>query len=191
MSNSKSENEKLLDHEYDGIRELDNPLPGWWLATFYITIIFAVIYFFYYQFFGGPTLDQELEAKMKSITSAREVALVTKEEKSEESFRALISDSDVLNNGKTEYIAKCVACHGNNAQGIIGPNLTDDYWINGDGTITSIIKLVNEGVPEKGMPPWKGQINPKLIEEISVYIYSLHGSNPEGAKPPQGSKVEY
>ena len=88
-----------------------------------------------------------------------------------------------------ESLGKCAACHGAEAQGVIGPNMTDDYWIHGDGSIASILKVANEGVLDKGMPPWKGVINDELLEKVAVYIYSLRGSNPEGAKPPQGEKI--
>jgi len=192
MSDMKLEKDKLIeDHEYDGIRELDNPLPGWWLMTFYITIIFAVVYFAYYQFLGGPTLDQELAQDMSEIKAARTEAEKAKGVKSEENLESLLNNQEVLAQGKAEFLAKCTPCHGNNGQGVIGPNLTDDYWIHGDGKISSILGVINEGVPDKGMPTWNGVIAPDLMEKVAVYVYSLHGTNPEGAKPPQGQKVEY
>ncbi len=192
MSDTKSEKDKLIeDHEYDGIKELNNPLPGWWLMTFYITVVFAVIYFAYYQFFGGPTLDQELAKNLKAIESTRMEAEKAKGVKPEKDLIALVNNKEILAQGKAEFTSKCSPCHGNNGQGIIGPNLTDDYWIHGDGKISSIIKIINSGVPDKGMPTWGGVIPPELIEKVAVYIYSLHGTHPEGAKPPQGQKVEY
>jgi cytochrome c oxidase cbb3-type subunit 3 len=192
MSDTKPGEDKLIEgHEYDGIRELDNPLPGWWLMTFYITIVFSVIYFAYYEFLGGPTLDQELAKKMSAIESVRVEAEKAKGVKSEEDLVALVNDQEVLAKGKAEFVAKCAACHGDKGQGIIGPNLTDDYWIHGNGNISSILGVINEGVLDKGMPPWKGVIPPDLMEEVAVYVYSLHGTSPEGAKPPQGEKVEY
>ena len=81
-------------------------------------------------------------------------------------------------------------CHGDKGQGIIGPNLTDDYWIHGDGSMTAILKVMNEGVLDKGMPSWKGQIPPDLMQNVAVYVYSIHGTNPAGAKPPQGEMIE-
>jgi len=111
--------------------------------------------------------------------------------KPEKDLIALVNNKEILAQGKAEFTSKCSPCHGNNGQGIIGPNLTDDYWIHGDGKISSIIKIINSGVPDKGMPTWGGVIPPELIEKVAVYIYSLHGTHPEGAKPPQGQKVEY
>lgn len=187
-----TEKDKLiLDHEYDGIKELDNPLPRWWLMTFYITIVFAVIYFAYYEFLGGPDSDQRLATEMTRIrTEQAKVAEEAEEKMATKDYAALVTNQEVLEKGKAEFMLKCMACHGDKAQGLIGPNLTDDYWIHGDGTVPAILKVMNDGVPDKGMPPWKGLIPPDLQEDVAVYVYSLHGSNPPGAKAPQGEKVE-
>ena len=187
----KNENEKLIpDHEYDGLQELDNPLPGWWLMTFYITIIFSVGYVLYFYVFGGPDSDQQLAASMEVIETKRAAVEPEDQGKDEQALVALLGDSERIEEGKKEFLVKCMACHGNLGQGIIGPNLTDEYWIHGDGSINAIISQINTGVPEKGMPPWKGQIPPELIESVALYIYSIKGSNPPGAKPPQGNKIE-
>jgi cytochrome c oxidase cbb3-type subunit 3 len=186
-----NDKEKLIkDHDYDGIRELNNPLPGWWLMTFYISIIFAVIYFAYYEFFGGPTLNQELAKQMSSIKAAQEKSEEAGELKSQKDYLALVSNPEAIAKGKAEFLAKCMPCHGDKAQGIIGPNLTDDYWIHGDGSIPAILKVMNSGVADKGMPSWKGVIPPNLQADVAAYVYSIHGSNPPGAKPPQGVKIE-
>ncbi|HSG30987.1 MAG TPA: cbb3-type cytochrome c oxidase N-terminal domain-containing protein [Thermodesulfobacteriota bacterium] len=190
MSNENQNEDKPIEgHEYDGIRELDNPLPGWWLTTFYLTVIFAVIYWVYYQFGSGPTSEEYLMKDMESIQTLQAKFEDTMQVRSEDSLLALVNDQEALSAGKAEYIIKCAACHGAEAQGLIGPNMTDDYWIHGDGSITSILKIANEGVLDKGMPPWKGVIDVKLLEKVSVYIYSIRGSNPPGAKPPQGEKI--
>ncbi len=186
-----TEKDQLIqDHEYDGIRELNNPLPGWWLMTFYITIIFAVIYFVYYQFMGGPTSDQELASKMSVIREEQEVAEEAAGEKTEADYLALVTNQEVIEKGKAEFMVKCMPCHGDKGQGLIGPNLTDDYWIHGDGTISAVLTVMNSGVPDKGMPPWKGVIPPDLMEDVAVYVYTLHGTNPPGAKEPQGVQIE-
>lgn len=183
--------DKLIEnHEYDGIQELNNPLPGWWLMTFYITVIFAVIYFGYYQLFGGPTLDEELASEMGSIKAEQEKTEEAGEAKTQQDYLALVSNPDAIAKGKAEFLTKCMPCHGDKGQGIIGPNLTDDYWIHGDGSIPAILTVMNSGVPDKGMPPWKGVIPPDLEEDVAVYVYSIHGSNPPGAKAPQGQMIE-
>ena len=186
----KNKDQLIKDHDYDGIQELNNPLPGWWLMTFYITIVFAVIYYSYYTFFGGPTSDQELAQKMSVIQSEQQVAQETTPVKSEEYYVALLGDQEVLEKGKTEYTLKCLACHGDKGQGLIGPNFTDEYWINGDGSVHAILEVANNGVADKGMPAWKGVIPEETLEAVAVYIYSLYGTNPPGARPPQGEKVE-
>ncbi len=186
-----TEKEKLIeDHEYDGIQELNNPLPGWWLMTFYITVIFAVLYFAYYQFFGGPTLDEELNTEMSSIMKEQKKSEEAQGVKTQADYAALLSDPEAIAKGKAEFTAKCLPCHGDKGQGLIGPNLTDDYWIHGDGTIPAILKVMNDGVADKGMPPWKGVIPPDLQEDVAAYVYSIYGTNPAGAKAPQGELIE-
>lgn len=186
-----SDKDQLIkDHDYDGIQELNNPLPGWWLMTFYITVVFAVIYYSYYTFFGGPTSDQELAQKMSIIQSEQQVAQETISLKSEEYYVALLGNQEVLEKGKTEYALKCLACHGDKGQGLIGPNFADEYWIHGDGSVPAILEIANSGVVDKGMPAWKGVIPEETLEAVAVYIYSLYGTNPQGARPPQGEKVE-
>lgn len=186
-----TDKEKLIeDHEYDGIQELNNPLPGWWLMTFYICIIFAVIYFAYYQLFGGPTLDQELSSQMSSIIKEQKKTEAAQGVKSQADYAVLLSNPEAIAKGKAEFMAKCMPCHGDKGQGIIGPNLTDNYWIHGDGTIPAILTVMNTGVPEKGMPSWKGVISPDLQDDVAAYVYSIHGTNPAGAKAPQGEMIE-
>lgn len=190
MSEINDQDKIIEDHDYDGIQELNNPLPGWWLATFYITIIFSIGYVLYYYALGGPDSDQELAANLDRIEMIREATVEEKEDRSEESLVALLDDKDRIESGKNEFMTKCMACHGNLGQGLIGPNLTDNYWIHGDGTITAIVNQINVGVSEKGMPPWKGVIPPDMIDNIALYVYSIRGSNPPGARPPQGNKIE-
>ncbi len=186
-----SEDDQLIKgHDYDGIQELDNPLPGWWLATFYMTVIFAAIYYAYYTFLGGPTSDEELAQNMSVIESEQQVAEQSADVKTEDTLLAMLNNQEVIATGKAEYTAKCLACHGDKGQGLIGPNMTDNYWIHGDGSIAAILEVASTGVPEKGMPPWKGVIPEDALEAVAVYIYTLHGTDPPGAKEPQGELVE-
>ena len=126
MTEQNEHDKLIMDHDYDGIQELDNPLPGWWLMTFYITIIFAVGYVLYYYAFDGPSSDEELAASMEKIELRRaEVADAGGDGKDESTLVALVSDSEKTGAGQKEFLAKCMACHGNQGQGLIGPNLTD------------------------------------------------------------------
>lgn len=188
---SENEKNKMTDHEYDGIKELDNPLPGWWLTTFYATIIFSVIYYAYYELGSGPSSDQELQASMKKI---EQLQAQSEQEKSSSDvvvdYTKLLADSEALAAGKAIFLQKCSACHGQNNEGGIGPNMTDNYWLRGKGTIADIVHTIEVGVPEKGMPPWKGMIKDEDIPKVAAYIKSKVGSQPAGAKAPQGELVE-
>jgi cytochrome c oxidase cbb3-type subunit 3 len=177
----------IPDHEYDGIQELDNPLPGWWLATFYITIFFSIFYVGYYIFGSGPTLVDELK---KDLT-ARELALKStgaNQGPTENELNALIKNQERAAKGKPIFLAKCASCHGDKGQGIIGPNLTDQYWIHGNKP-ADLYKVISEGVLDKGMPPWNSMLNKEEIMNIIAFIITLKDTNPPNAKAPQG--VEY
>lgn len=168
----------LLDHNYDGIQELDNPLPRWWVNLFLVCIVFAAIYFSYYTFLGGPTLGEELDqvlAKSKPKGPAKI-----------ESFSAILHDPQTIAAGKVVFDAKCVSCHNPQGQGLVGPNLTDIYWIHGKGKIADIYQVIRDGIPDKGMLTWGPLLKPEELKAVSVYVYSLKGSNPPNPKPPQG-----
>ena len=139
----------LLDHEYDGIRELDNPLPGWWLGTFYITIIFSGIYVLYYHLWNGPTIEDEYRtdvAQVEQLNAENE----KKFESSIDNLAELVVDPKRIALGKEKFTALCSSCHGVQGQGGIGPNLTDAYWIHGDGSPEENLKVIKKGILEKG-----------------------------------------
>ncbi|MCH2534150.1 MAG: c-type cytochrome [Bdellovibrionales bacterium] len=187
---SDTDKDKLTDHEYDGIKELDNPLPGWWLATFYITIVFSIVYYAYYELGSGPSLDQELQTKLEKIEEKQNQAEMKQPDPGNVDYSQLLADNEALATGKDIYMQKCAACHGAQNQGVIGPNLTDNYWLNGKGTIADIAHVIVVGVPENGMPPWKGMIKDEDIPKVAAYIKSKVGSSPAGAKAPQGELIE-
>lgn len=174
MSNQKNENDKLIhDHEYDGIKELDNPLPGWWLMTFYITIAFSVVYVLYYHVLGGPNLDESLEMRMAKIEELRDSDADLAAVPDEQQLLAILDNPDRMEKGRAEYISKCAVCHGDRGQGGIGSNLADGEWIHSDGSISSIAESIRKGIPERGMPPWEGQIPHEQIMNLSAYVYSM------------------
>jgi cytochrome c oxidase cbb3-type subunit III len=187
---SKKETDELLNHEYDGIRELDNPLPGWWLATFYATIVFAVLYVGYYHFGPGLSLKDELANDMAKLEERQRLAKKASPGPDEATLLAIVSDPAQMAIGKAEYIGKCASCHGILGEGSIGPNLTDKFWIHGDGSLVAIHQLVEEGVAEKGMPPWKAMLKPAELNAVVAFAHSLKGANPPNAKPPQGVEVK-
>jgi cytochrome c oxidase cbb3-type subunit III len=184
------ENEKPieLDHEYDGIRELDNRLPPWWVGMFYACIIWSVIYMFYYHISGNGKLQiEEYNEEMAIAELQKEEYLKKAADKvNESSVTTLTADAD-LAKGKQIYTAYCVACHGGAGEGGVGPNLTDKYWIHGGG-IKNIFKTVKYGVPEKGMIAWQTQLKPGEMQQVSSYIMTLQGTNPPNGKEPQGTE---
>jgi cytochrome c oxidase cbb3-type subunit 3 len=175
---------RLLDHEYDGIEEYDNPLPGWWTWLFVATIVFSVGYWLYYQIGPGPTIIAEYEADVRA--SAERTAKSAPAASADESaMRALMKDARAMAAAKETFATRCAACHGPEGQGLVGPNLTDDYWIHGR-TLTDIRRTIDVGVPDKGMVPWKDQLKPEDIAAVTAYIATLAGSHPPNPKPPQG-----
>lgn len=185
MSDSK---EKLLDHNYDGIQEFDNPLPGWWLATFYGAIIFAFLYVGYYHFGPGPTPGDELAESLNEL-KARDHT-VTEPPVSEEALAVIFHDSKRREAGHQIFTEKCATCHGPDGGGVIGPNLTDNYWLHGHGTLSDIAQTVSEGVLDKGMPPWKLLLKKEEIYSVVAYVKSLGGTHPANPKAPQGEEVK-
>lgn len=184
---SRDDNDRLMSHEYDGIREFDNPLPMWWLATFFITIIFGFLYWIHYEFAGGPTLQDELQVSLQQNEALKKSA--PRKEDNEEELAKLEAQAPVLASGATVYSGKCASCHGPELQGLIGPNLVDEYWIHGKGQRTAIAAIIRNGVLDKGMPQWQGVLSEDEIKAVIVYVHSKKGSSPPNPKPPQGEKV--
>jgi cytochrome c oxidase cbb3-type subunit 3 len=179
--------DKLLDHEYDGIREQDNPLPGWWLATFYITIAFSAAYYLYYELGSGPSLVQELAQEQYADELAARAKPVAAGP-SDEDLVAASKDSALLAVGKDQFATKCASCHGDAGGGGIGPNLTDEYWIHG-GSAGQVYATIQKGVLDKGMPAWGALMTADELKAVVGFVVSLKGTNPPGAKAPQGDKI--
>jgi cytochrome c oxidase cbb3-type subunit 3 len=194
QSNKTSKDEQYLtDHNYDGIKEFNNPLPGWWLVTFFGTIIFAFVYYVHYELGGGPSLNEELQMglsriKQMGVSHAPQVA---KEAALTEEFIAQFeSDPKNLTLGNQVYEGKCASCHGPQLQGLIGPNLTDEFWIHGQGTRLDIMKVISEGVADKGMPPWGPLLKKDEMLSLTALVHSKKGSSPPNPKLPQGQKAQ-
>jgi len=183
-----SENEeKFTGHEYDGIQELDNPLPTWWLWTFIATVGFGFIYYLHYETGAGPSLQEELQSAM-SVISAQQKKHAATAEMNLADIDAAVAAAD-LKTAQQAFVAKCAVCHGNELQGGIGPNLTDEYWMHGKGFAADIVKTVQTGVLDKGMPAWSALMTPQEIIAVSAFILSKKDSHPANAKAPQGEKV--
>jgi len=176
----------LLDHNYDGIRELDNKLPLWFQLLFLITVIFGIVYMINYHLLGKPNLmideynNEVTTAQLQREELLKSGALIN------ESNVTLLSAPEDLQKGKEVYTANCIPCHGTGGEGIVGPNLTDDYWIHGGG-IKNVFRTISQGVPDKGMITWSTTLSPKQIQQVASFVLSLHGTNPPNAKPPEGT----
>lgn len=183
------EEEKNLEipHSYDGIKELNNPVPHWFNFLFYGTMIFAVVYLYYYHFAGGERQDDEYKTEIVNAELAKKKFLA-KSGKAIDENTVKIDPTQIVN-GKGVFDANCIACHGANGEGLVGPNLTDEFWLHGGG-ISDIFKVVKYGVPEKGMVSWEKNLSAKNISEVTNYIMSLKGTKPANPKAPQGEKYE-
>jgi cytochrome c oxidase cbb3-type subunit 3 len=184
----------IAGHEYDGIQELNNPLPRWWLATFYGTILFAILYFGYYELGNGPSQDETLDVAMAKIEGRYEENRAEAAEDlkpvEEIDVQSVMNDSEAMARGKQEFDTKCMPCHGVHGEGTIGPNLTDKYWIHSKGDVEGILESFRKGFPEKGMPPWDKLIPLEDHVPLAVYVMSLQGTDPPNAKEPQGELIE-
>ena len=182
----ENEAEMLLDHDYDGIKELDNSLPPWWVYLFYGCIVFAAVYLIRFEIMGGD--NQEMELKKEIAQAKIDVAnyMKTAPDMMDEKSVTLLKDAPALAKGKAIFMANCVACHRPDAGGQIGPNLTDDNWILGGGIKNVFHTLTNGGRDGKGMIAWKTVLKPKDIQHVASYVLSLRGSNPVNPKAPDG-----
>lgn len=178
----------LIAHDYDGIQELDNPIPAWFMYLFYGSIIFGIGYFLNYHVFKtAPLQYAEYRNEMAQAAIEKKAFLSKAANRVDENTVKLVHDQAVIASGEAIFKSTCAPCHGDHAQGNVGPNLTDDYWLHG-GKINDLFKTIKYGVLAKGMPTWEKQLSPKQISDVANYIKSLQGSNPAGAKEPQGTK---
>jgi cytochrome c oxidase cbb3-type subunit 3 len=185
----EKEHELLLDHDYDGIKELDSRIPPWFHGLLWLTVVFAIVYMIQYHVIGsGNVQAEEWLAEMEQAAIERTILTRSGALLSEETV-TFADDVASLNSGKELYLKNCAACHGNGGEGLVGPNLTDQYWIHGGG-IKNIFKAVKYGFPQKGMISWQTQMDPTQMQEVSSYVISMFGTNPPNAKAPEGEVWE-
>ena len=193
VNSLRPENEESnidLGHNYDGIRELDNRLPPWWLYGFYLCIVFSVIYLYrFHVTHSAPSSSQELQIAMTVADAEKEEYLKHAANKVDENTVTYLSDAASLNEGKKIFSTICAACHMADGGGSVGPNLTDDYYLHG-GNIKDLFKTIKYGWPEKGMKSWKDDYSAVQIAQIASYVKSLHGTKPSKPKEPQGTIYE-
>ncbi len=181
----EKEADVMLDHDYDGIRELDNALPPWWKYGFYITIGIAVVYLLNFEVFGyGKNPTEEYDAEMAKAKVQMEMYEATNKDKIDEN-NVPMADAAGLSKAKEIFSTKCFVCHGMQGEGSVGPNLTDDYWLH-KGSLNDIYRSIKIGYPDKGMQSWANEFSPKEISSLASYVTTLHGTNPPNPKAPQG-----
>ncbi len=181
--------ERLLDHEYDGIKEYDNPMPRWWLATFWVTIIFSILYLLNVPVVGigkGRLADYEADMAEAAAFAAKNNPLANV---SAEQLVSASTDPAQKALGASTFAAMCSSCHLADGGGQIGPNLTDKYWLHGNRPL-EIFKSVTDGIAAKGMPPWGKILKPAQVIAVVGYVQSLQGTTPKTPKPPQGVNVD-
>ncbi|MGD9903922.1 MAG: c-type cytochrome [Vicinamibacterales bacterium] len=183
-----AEYEDKVLHELDGIKEYDNPMPGWLMAIWWGSLVFSAAYLMYYALsFGEGTMDAEYRqqtaaavGEVQAYFDANPLVPPTPAE-----LLGGAANPAVVGLGASRFARSCAACHGELAQGLIGPNLTDDRWIHG-GSVEQIFQSVAKGWPAKGMPPWGRAVPPEELAALVSYVRSLQGSNPPNPRAPEG-----
>ncbi len=181
----EQEADMMLDHDYDGIKELDNALPPWWKYGFIITIFIAVLYLLKYEIWhNGPNPIEEYNTEMTTAKDEVDAYLASMKNNVDEKT-VTMADAAGIAAGQVSFAKTCVPCHGTKGEGGVGPNLTDDYWLHG-GNVADLFKTIKYGYPDKGMQSWQTTYSPIQIQELASYIKTLRGTNPPNGKAPQG-----
>lgn len=182
--------DELLDHEYDGIREFDNPIPAWWTWMWIGSMVFSFFYFMHFTVLGtGQSVEESYKEEMVAFNAMKaEMKAKALANLSDEVIAGYMKDAEAMKRGSEKFAQVCAACHGQKAEGLVGPNLTDPYWLHTDGTLMSIRQVIAVGVLEKGMPAWEAMMTPEELVELTAFIGTLRNTNVPG-KEPQGDKV--
>jgi cytochrome c oxidase cbb3-type subunit 3 len=180
--------DRLLEHQYDGIQEFDNPMPRWWVWIFWGSFWFSLAYLFHYWAGNGTSVASAYDEEV-ALVNAERAKDAAKQTVSEETLSQMMADSATVSAGAAVFAGKCVACHLEKGQGSIGPNLTDSHWVNGKGTLMDIYHVVSEGSPVKGMPAWNRQLKPEELRAVVTFVGSIRGTNIPG-KAPEGASIQ-
>ncbi|MBL7471294.1 cbb3-type cytochrome c oxidase N-terminal domain-containing protein [Robertkochia sediminum] len=185
----EEEGEIILDHNYDGIQELDNSLPPWWLYGFYVSIVFAAIYLVRFHIIGAPDQATEYQQEMTEARIAIEEYKKTAKDLIDVNTVEVLTDASDISKGKTIFQTNCVACHMADGGGGIGPNLTDANWILGGG-IKNVFRTISEGGRSgKGMIAWSSVLKPVEMAQVASYVLTLQGTTPANPKAPEGEEI--
>ncbi len=187
---AKSAQEELLDHAYDGIQEYDNPLPRWWVWMFAGSFVFSIGYYFHYHVSrNGASVAAAYEAEVAAAREQQAKASLA-QPVSEESLAKLMADAALMKDSQALFTLRCAACHADKGQGSIGPNLTDNAWLHGRGSLSDIYTVIDQGVLAKGMPAWGKQLSPIEVRKLAAYVGTLRGQALPG-KAPEGALVDH
>ncbi len=184
--------ETIQGHNYDGIREYDNPMPGWWVWLFWLTVLFSPVYFLGVHVFGFiNTYEEDLAADQQALQQVRAAYAEANPtfEADAGTLAQFVNDPAQAEAGKAVFMQYCMPCHGDQGQGLIGPNLTDAYWLHGN-TDVDLFNVITRGVVEKGMTAWESTLSAEQRAQLVSFIRSLAGTTPPGAKEPQGTLYE-
>ena len=189
MSEKSQQADLDTGHDYDGIREFDNPLPRWWLVTLYGAMGFAVFYWLYYHTLEAgplPLAEYEAELQQANVEEAEREAKLEAAGKgvNDGLLLAMAQSPETVQRGQALFKQNCLQCHGDRGQGLVGPNLTDSYWLHGSKA-TDIYKVISSGILDKGMPAWRTLLGPSKVKDAAAFILTLRNTNVPG-KPPQG-----
>jgi cytochrome c oxidase cbb3-type subunit III len=189
LGEGSSSSPRLLDHEYDGIQEYDNPMPRWWVLIFWASFFFSLGYGIHYHLTGNGVSVQTAYETDLAIAREAEAAAVLGTETTEESLGKLALDANMMKDAAKLFGERCSTCHGTKAEGLIGPNLTDGAWLNGDATLLAINKIISGGVLAKGMPAWDRQLRPIELAKLTAYVGTLRNTNVPGPKGAEGRVI--
>jgi len=182
--------DRLLEHNYDGIQEYDNPLPFWWVFLFWGSIVFAAFYVVYFHMGPGLLTIEAYNKDMLAYYDKQAQQFLALGDITESTLYELTDNEAMMSGAKQLFQSRCAQCHGMNGEGNIGPNLTDDYWLHG-GKLTDVYHTVSEGVPDKGMLSWKMQLRPAELLAVAAYAGTLRRTDPPNQKAPQGKLEPY
>lgn len=183
------DDELIPDHEYDGIKEYDNPIPPWLSLIFIGTIVWSLFYVVAINLGYIDDYYTNLEQNQEELALMRTRAASQTEEMSAETLQKAVGNEERIAAGETLFMDNCSNCHGKKAEGLVGPNLTDKYWVHG-GELTAIYQTIKNGVDGKGMPAWGPQMEQEQMVSTVAYVRSVQGTDPSGAKEPEGDKFE-
>jgi cytochrome c oxidase cbb3-type subunit III len=185
----KDEEHLLIDHNYDGIQELNHPLPSWWNIIFWVAIAYSIGYFVYYQFLSGPSLREEFNVNYATVLEKKAEFARLNSAFNHDTYNQTVT-ADGVKKGLVVFETNCLPCHSDGGKGDIGPNLTDEYWLIAKSTPETIYNVAFKGSEENGMPAWGELLTKEELYQAVAYVSSLKNTKVKGGKAPQGTKID-